>query len=216
MKNSDIQALREDYSHPALRRDHLHSDAFDQFFDWFRHANEQQVPEPNAMTLSTVSQAGIPSARVVLLKGVTERKGISFYTNYDSRKAREINSNPFGALTFCWLQLARQICIQGRIVKLPVSESEEYFHSRPRGSQVGAWVSIQSEIIENRDVLQKKLAAFEEKFAGQETIPLPPNWGGYELIPTSFEFWQGNDDRLHDRFLYELHDGAWTINRLSP
>lgn len=216
MKKEEIQELREKYVRPALRRHDLKLDAFEQFMDWFREAVEAQVPEPNAMSFASVSQNGQPTVRVLLFKGMTERKGFSFYTNYNSRKAKDLLANPFGAMTFCWLPLAKQIRLEGRIVKLPPEESEAYFHSRPRGSQIGAWVSDQSDVIENRDILVQRALEMEQKYADVDVVPIPLDWGGYELIPSRFEFWQGNDDRLHDRFQYELNEGEWSIDRLAP
>ena len=216
MKNKQIEALREKYILPVLRKSHLSEDVFEQFLNWFRLAADAGVPEPNAMTLATVNHAGLPSARIVLFKSLTDRKGFSFYTNYESAKARDMRVNPFACLLFCWLPLARQIRIEGLVKKVPESESEAYFHSRPRGSQIGAWVSKQSEKIDSRDLLIQKQTEFENKFANMEVIPIPPNWGGYEMIPNKIEFWQGNENRLHDRFVYELEEGLWSISRLSP
>lgn len=194
----------------------MNSSPFDQFMTWFRLAVEAEVIEPNAMTLATVNHANIPSARTVLFKSLTERNGFSFYTNYGSAKARDLAVNPFASLLFCWLPLARQVRIEGQVKKMPTEESEAYFHSRPRGSQIGAWTSFQSEKIESRDVLVEKQTAFEKKFENVDVIPIPPYWGGYELVPDKFEFWQGNENRLHDRFVYELHNASWSIARLSP
>jgi pyridoxamine 5'-phosphate oxidase len=216
MKKAQIEALREKYIVPILRQSDMDENVFDQFMDWFRLAVEAEVPEPNAMTLATVNHAGMPSARTVLFKSLTDRNGFSFYTNYESNKARDLKVNPFGSLLFCWLPLARQIRIEGMIRKVPISESQQYFHSRPRGSQIGAWVSQQSEKIESRSVLENKQAELEAKFKDTDVIPLPLNWGGYELIPNKIEFWQGNENRLHDRFLYEVYEDSWSISRLSP
>ena len=216
MNNEDIQALRAHYVNQVIRREDLKSDAYVQFLEWFQEAVDSEILEPNAMTLATVGHGGVPSARVLLFKGITDRQGLAFYTNYDSRKSREIEGNPFGAMVFNWLPMARQIRIAGRLAKLPQEESKAYFHSRPRGSQIGAWASIQSEMIENRDVLEQKLLNYQKKFENEKIIPLPPNWGGYELIPNRFEFWQGNADRLHDRFVYDRIDIGWSIYRLSP
>ena len=216
MNRDDIQSLRAHYVNQVIRKEELAADAFEQFMIWFKDAVDSQILEPNAMTLATVGHGGVPSARVLLFKGITDRKGLAFYTNYDSRKAREIKGNPFAAMVFNWLPLARQIRVEGRLEKLPMKESEAYFNSRPRGSQIGAWTSLQSAIIENRNVLERNLASFEKKFENEQVIPLPPNWGGYELIPNRFEFWQGNADRLHDRFIYDRMDGSWAIYRLSP
>lgn len=216
MKKEVIQALREKYVSPFLRKSDLNENPFDQFLEWFQAAIEAKVPEPNAMSLATVSQNNQPTLRVVLFKGLSDRNGFNFYTNYSSRKAKDLLANPFGALTFCWLELGKQIRLEGRIVKLPPEESEAYFHSRPRGSQIGAWVSDQSDVIENREVLMDKAVEIEKRFADMDVIPLPPDWGGYELLPHRIEFWQGNDDRLHDRFVYSNEENNWLISRLAP
>ena len=216
MNKKEIQALREKYIQPTMSEQDLNPDVSIQFMNWFKDAVDQQVMEPNAMSLATVSQNGQPTVRVVLFKGLTERSGISFYTNYQSRKGKDLLANPFAAVVFCWLPLARQIRIEGRIVKLSPEESESYFHSRPRGSQLGAWISDQSDPIDNREVLLQRKVEVEKRFADQAVIPLPPNWGGYELIPVRYEFWQGNADRLHDRFQYQLEEGHWHIQRLAP
>ena len=166
------------------------------------------------MTLATVGQDGQPSARTVLLKTVDER-GFIFYTNYDSRKGRELTENPAAALTFFWSELERQVCVAGTVTKLTAAESEVYFKSRPRGSQIGAWASNQSEVIPDRAVLEARWRELEQKFP--DTVPLPPNWGGFVLKPARIEFWQGRPSRLHDRFSYVRQaDGTWRVERLSP
>jgi pyridoxamine 5'-phosphate oxidase len=166
------------------------------------------------MTLGTVDKNGNPSTRNVLLKSVDER-GFIFFTNYDSRKGRELAGNPNAALNFFWPELERQVCVAGTVTKLPVMESEAYFKSRPRGSRLGAWASHQSEVISNREVLKAKERELEQKFPGD--VPLPPYWGGYILRPERIEFWQGQPNRLHDRFRYTRQaDGSWTVDRLSP
>jgi pyridoxamine 5'-phosphate oxidase len=169
----------------------------------------------NAMTLATADKNGRPSARVVLLKGLDER-GFMFYTNYDSRKSQELTENPQAALVFYWSDLERQVCIAGEVSKLPALESDAYFKSRPRGSQIAAWVSHQSDVIPDRAALETKCRQLEAQYAGQ-AVPRPPNWGGYVLTPNRIEFWQGRPDRLHDRFRYTRQvDGGWQIERLSP
>ncbi|MCL4150961.1 UNVERIFIED_CONTAM: hypothetical protein GTU68_016141 [Idotea baltica] len=194
----------------------MNSNAMIQFNQWFREAVDADMVEPNAMSLATVSSNGQPTLRTVLYKGLTKENGISFYTNYDSRKAKDILANPFGALLFCWLPMVRQIRVEGRIKKLSPEQSESYFHSRPRGSQIGAWVSNQSSEIESRDVLATRKEEIELRFKDVDKIPLPPFWGGYQLVPHRIEFWQGNDDRLHDRFSYELVEEIWEMVRLAP
>jgi len=229
--------LREDYRRGVLDRAVLDANPLAQFETWFRDAtgeNSQtrwrkigialyklwsaicnhRPADINAMTLATVDQDGKPSTRTVLLKSVDER-GFIFFTNYDSRKGRELAENPNAALTFFWAELERQVCVAGSVTKLPVTESETYFKSRPRGSRIGAWASNQSEVIPDRTVLEAKWRELEKKFPGE--IPLPPNWGGFVLRPERIEFWQGRPSRLHDRFSYARQtDGAWKIEQLSP
>ncbi len=229
--------IRRNYSAGGLARTDLDTNPIRQFQDWFaRAASEQggsrwgkisialyklwhaclghQPVDINAMVLATADKDGKPSARTVLLKGVDQR-GFIFYTNYDSRKGRELTENPNAALTFFWPELERQVCVAGTISKLPASESETYFKSRPRGSRLAAWASNQSDIVANRAVLEKKWNEMETKFP--EDIPLPPNWGGFVLKPERIEFWQGRLNRLHDRFCYTRQpDDSWKLERLSP
>jgi len=217
MNKKEVEALRQKYNKPTISIQDMNSDPFSQFHQWFQDAVDAECLEPNAMTLSTVALNDKPAARTVLFKGKSDRSGLTFYTNYTSRKGQEISGNPFGSLLFCWLPLIRQIRIEGRVVKLSSEESETYFESRPRGSQIGAWASPQSQVIESRETLVNQMQHFTNKFEHVEKIPVPPHWGGYELIPDSFEFWQGNDNRLHDRFYYEKVDEEnWTIERLAP
>jgi pyridoxamine 5'-phosphate oxidase len=186
-----------------------------QFRNWLKQATEAGIPEPTAMTLATTGAAGQPSARIVLLKDASE-DGFVFYTNYESRKGQELAANPRAALVFYWPQLERQVRITGEVVKTSRSESEAYFHTRPRGSQLAAWASGQSSVIPDRDVLEARVKVLEAKYAGTK-VPLPPNWGGYRLRPESIEFWQGRPNRLHDRLRYSRGpDGGWTIERLAP
>ena len=214
MKTS-LADLRKEYTLAGLRRASLDPDPMAQFKQWFQQAVDADVPEPSAMTLSTVDRDGQPSSRVVLLKGLDER-GFSFYTNYESRKARELAANPRGSLLFLWKELERQVAIRGRVSKLSAEESDAYFKLRPRGSRLGAWASHQSQVIANRDALDERLRQLEQKYPG-ENIPRPPHWGGYVLAPAEFEFWQGRPNRLHDRFRYVRPDaGPWLIERLSP
>ncbi|MEY5013641.1 MAG: pyridoxamine 5-phosphate oxidase [Verrucomicrobiota bacterium] len=190
------------------------ADPIQQFEDWFKTATDVGVHEPNAMTLSTVGATNTPLQRTVLLKGY-DSSGFVFFSNYQSRKAEDIDANPQVCLLFPWLTLERQVIIQGRAEKTTVEESTAYFHSRPPESQIGAWVSNQSEVISSREVLNAKLNEIRERFKDTE-IPLPPFWGGYRVIPSTIEFWQGGPARLHDRFLYSRTSDGWKIERLSP
>jgi pyridoxamine 5'-phosphate oxidase len=232
-----IADLRRDYRAGELERQELAADPLAQFQSWFNHAAAAQSgtrwrkigialfklwqailghapADVNAMVLATATEAGQPSARTVLLKGVDSR-GFIFFTNYDSRKGQELAGNPNAALAFYWPELERQVCVAGAVTKLPVAESEAYFQSRPRGSQLGAWASNQSSVVESRQVLDEKWREVTARFPG--SVPLPPNWGGFVLMPTRLEFWQGRASRLHDRFCYtKQSDGTWQIERLSP
>ena len=206
--------LRREYTLAGLRRADLDPDPIAQFQKWFTQAMQAEIVEPNAMTLATVSAEGQPSTRIVLLKGVDQR-GFSFFTNYESRKGRELAGNPKAALTFFWGGLERQVSVCGSVEKLPRAESEAYFAVRPLGSQRGAWVSKQSRLVENREFLEKRLAEVEKQYGTK--VPTPPYWGGYVLNPTSVEFWQGRPNRLHDRFLYRKSGShVWSIERVSP
>jgi pyridoxamine 5'-phosphate oxidase len=214
-----IADIRRDYNLAGLRRKDLDADPIVQFRRWFEHAagarKGNDLGDVNAATLSTVDAEGRPSARVVLLKGVDER-GFIFFTNYDSRKGREIAGNPNVAMVFYWPDQERQVCIAGQAAKIPRAESEVYFKSRPRGSQLAAWASRQSEAIENREVLESRWRELQSKYPGEE-VPMPPDWGGFVVAPSRIEFWQGRPSRLHDRFRYlKQADGKWLIERLSP
>jgi len=206
--------LRKDYSLSGLLEKDLARDPFRQFEKWFQEAEAAKLVEPNAMTLATATKDGRPSARTVLLKGIDGR-GFVFYTNYESRKGRELAENPRASLVFPWIALERQVIVEGTLAKLSREESAAYFHSRPRASQLGAWVSQQSSIITGRSVLEDAMKALEKKHAGAE-IPLPPAWGGYRLSPESVEFWQGRRSRLHDRLRYRREAGEWIVERLAP
>jgi len=209
-----IADLRRSYTLAGLRRAHLEANPVQQLQKWLQQAIDAELLEPTAMTLATVDQSGRPSARVVLLKGLDER-GFVFYTNYQSRKARELASNSNAALVFFWAELERQTRVGGAVDRISREASELYFQSRPRGHQLGAWVSAQSQVIPDRALLEERLREFERKFP--EAVPLPPTWGGYVLAPIEIEFWQGRRNRLHDRFRYpRQQDGAWLIERLSP
>jgi len=233
----NLSDFREDYRRGSLERTALEAKPLAQFESWFQAAAGEESqsrwrklgialyklwsalcnhrpPDINAMTLATVDRNGKPSTRTVLLKTVDER-GFIFFTNYDSRKGRELAENPNAALTFFWPDLERQVCVAGTIMKLPVAESDRYFKTRPRGSRIGAWVSNQSEPVPDRAFLEAKWRELEKKFPGD--VPLPPNWGGYILNPERIEFWQGRPSRLHDRFSYSRQpDGSWKIERLAP
>ncbi len=207
--------LRKDYSLAGLSEKDLARDPFRQFEQWFQEAEASRLVEPNAMTLATTSVDGQPSARTVLLKGVDGR-GFVFYSNYESHKGRDLAANPRAALVFPWLALERQVIVEGTVTRVAREESEAYFHSRPRASQLGAWVAQQSSIIPSRALLEEGLVTLEKKYSGA-TVPVPPNWGGYRVAPEHVEFWQGRRSRLHDRLRYRRNpDGSWIIERLSP
>ncbi len=207
--------LRKEYTLRALRERDADPDPLRQFDLWFDEAVRSGLTEPNGMTLATVDAAGRPAARIVLLKGYDQR-GFVFYTSYESRKARELDVNPRAALCFWWPELERQVRIEGTVEKTSAEESDSYFRSRPRESQLGAWVSDQSAVIAGREVLEQRLAELEAQYAGSE-IPRPPRWGGYRLVPDMIEFWQGREARLHDRLRYRRGSGdTWLMERLSP
>ncbi|HEV7349682.1 pyridoxamine 5'-phosphate oxidase [Telluribacter sp.] len=210
-----IAALRNEYTLNGLSESDVSESPFTQFSQWFEETLRAQLPEPNAMHLSTVGPDLRPNGRVVLLKGLDE-KGFVFYTNYESQKGQDLLLHPYASLTFFWKELERQIRVEGRVEKVSEQESDEYFAVRPRGSQIGAWVSNQSIIIKDRQELAEKQAYYEEMFRDQE-VPRPPHWGGYRVLPEQVEFWQGRPSRLHDRLRYRLEEnGTWTIERLSP
>ncbi len=210
----NLDDLRLTYTLAGLTEDAMHPDPYEQFRMWFAQARETSIPEPNAMTLATVDGTGAPSARIVLLKGV-EPDGFVFYTNYESQKGRELDANPHAALVFYWGELERQVRITGIAGKVSREQSEAYFQSRPEGSKLGAWVSQQSTVIQDRAKLEELLAEKEKEFEGKP-IPTPPNWGGYRLRPDAIEFWQGRPNRLHDRLRYLRSGDRWRLERLAP
>ena len=214
MVNRDHIEFPQQYSNHRIAVDKLSSDPIEQFHSWFEEAEKAGVPEPNIMTLATVNDQGQPSLRVVLMKEISDR-GIIFYTNFRSRKAREMDQHPKAALNFFWYIMNRQVRLEGSIVKVPETKSDEYFKTRPRGSQLGAWVSEQSEVIPSREYLEEQLESYQSKFQDQE-IPRPPHWGGYLLIPHKVEFWQSGHNRLHDRIQYNLNQNNWERCRLAP
>jgi pyridoxamine 5'-phosphate oxidase len=208
--------LRKDYSLAGLAEKDLARDPFRQFETWFQEAEAARIPEPNAMVLSTATKEGRPSSRIVLLKAMDGR-GFVFFTNYESRKGRELEVNPVAGLLFPWIALERQVIIEGSLTRVTREESTAYFHSRPRNSQLGAWVSRQSSVVADRSALESSMKALEQKYACVE-VPIPPFWGGYRLSPDSVEFWQGRRSRLHDRlrFRRDRANATWIVERLSP
>jgi len=211
---ADLNNFRKEYDQEELDEKRLSPDPFKQFDTWFNDAIDGGIDEPNVMVLSTVSELNRPSSRIVLLKEYNG-KDFAFFTNYNSRKGKQIEKNPFGSLLFLWHTMERQIRIEGRIEKLAEEKSDSYFRSRPAGSRIGTWASPQSEEIPSRDYLEKLELEFRQKFQNKP-IPRPENWGGYRLIPDLFEFWQGRKNRLHDRFEYSFNRNKWNLTRLAP
>jgi pyridoxamine 5'-phosphate oxidase len=214
LKNTDLSALRVNYTLKSFSEQDVLPDPFKQFENWLDEAIQSDVNEPNAMVLATVKEDLSPSARVVLLKGFSH-DGFVFYTNYESNKSEQISKNNQVALVFCWLELQRQVRIEGTVSRISEDESDQYFHSRPLSSQIGAHASPQSQLVESREELERKYREFEELFMKQPIIR-PKNWGGFIVKPKSFEFWQGRESRMHDRFLYNESNLNWQINRLAP
>ncbi|CAG9185476.1 pyridoxamine 5'-phosphate oxidase [Cupriavidus pinatubonensis] len=211
---TQLADLRRTYVLGSLNESDVAGDPIAQFKRWFDEAVTAKLPEPNAMTLATVGADGQPSARIVLLKGMDE-KGFTFFTNYESRKGLDMAANPRAALLFHWVQLERQVRVEGRVEKVADDESDAYYASRPLGSRLGAWASEQSKEVPGRDVLEQRESEYRAKFG--ENPPRPAHWGGYRLVPTALEFWQGRPSRLHDRIAYRVEpDGSWKIVRLSP
>ena len=211
---TDPSQLRVDYKRAALSERDAASDPFELFTRWFDEAVAAAIPEPNAMTLATVDAAGRPAARIVLMKGIDAR-GVVFHTNYDSRKGRDLAGNPRAALLFFWVGLERQVRIDGTAERVSAEDSDAYFAARPRGSQISAWASPQSEAVADRAWLEARFAECEARFASG-AVPRPPNWGGVRVVPDRFEFWQGRTSRLHDRLVWSRQGDGWTIGRLAP
>lgn len=218
LSKPEIAELRQEYRLSSLSRTDLSESPFDQFEKWFKQAREAEIREANAMTLGTIGLDGSPTSRIVLMKDFDER-GVTFFTNYESRKAQELETTPNASLLFFWKELERQVQVKGTVSKVSREVSESYFYSRPYDSRIGAWASRQSESIPNREWLSTRVEEFEQKFPDtgeQDCVPLPDFWGGYCLSPNLVEFWQGQPGRKHDRFVYSLAEGEWSISRLSP
>ncbi|MCB9784583.1 MAG: pyridoxamine 5'-phosphate oxidase [Candidatus Omnitrophica bacterium] len=214
--NFDLNRFRETLRETPLLEDEAGHDPFQLFARWYNEMEKAEIFQPTAMTLATVSEEGRPSARVVLLKEYGE-EGFVFFTNYESRKGRELAATPHAALLFYWRELGRQIRIEGRVEKTDSETSFQYFASRPRGSQIGAWASAQSDTVESREEMDQRYREVEEKFRNEDPLPLPPFWGGYRLVPSRFEFWQERASRYHDRLVYDrIQENSWSLSRLNP
>jgi len=214
MSTDDLARVRREYTRHSLSESDVDSNPFVQFKRWYDEAVRAQVPDANAMALATATADGKPSARMVLLRGFDAR-GFVFFTNYEGRKSSELLANPRAALLFYWNELERQVRLEGTVEKTSRQESEDYFKTRPLESRLGAWASRQSEVIPGRSDLEQKIGDLKERYAGRE-VPVPPFWGGFRLQPEVFEFWQGRENRLHDRIRFSLQGGVWVIERLSP
>lgn len=214
LDSEHIMQMRREYTRWGLRENDMFEDPIQQFEKWFKTAIDEGFTDPNAMVLATVNSDNRPSARIVLLKDF-DAHGFVFYTNYDSRKGMELADNPYTASVFYWAELERQVRIEGRVVKVSQKESEEYFHSRPFDSQIGAWASHQSQEIDSREELEKRYDELNQAYENKE-VPLPDFWGGYRIIPDQIEFWQGRTKRLHDRIVYYHKKEGWEMKRLAP
>ncbi|MFT5917500.1 MAG: pyridoxamine 5'-phosphate oxidase [Flammeovirgaceae bacterium] len=211
----NLADIRDDYRMASLEESEVANNPILQFEKWMEDVLKAEVIEPNAMTISTVGAEGKPSARIVLLKGL--ENGFVFYTNYESQKGKELAENPYASLTFFWADLQRQVRVEGKVQKISEEASINYFHSRPKGSQIGAAVSPQSSVIPNREFLENRKNEIEKKYESESQIPKPENWGGYVLVPNRVEFWQGRSSRLHDRLIFEQEgNGNWKMERLAP
>ena len=215
MPMSDLASIRSEYTKAILDIDSVHPNPIEQFKHWFNEALEAKISEPTVMHLSTVNEFGRPSGRIVLLKGIEDSKFV-FFTNYQSHKGKELDKNPACALTFFWQELERQVRIEGVATRIDQNRSDEYFQSRPRGSQIGAWASPQSAVINDRSLLDKRVEEITKRFEGKDSLPRPNQWGGYEIEPLMIEFWQGRQSRLHDRVLYVKEESGWKISLLAP
>lgn len=210
----NIADIRIEYKQQSLLETDVAADPFDQFMKWWEEAVNSQIHEVNAMTLATATKNGLPSARIVLLKGVS-KEGFVFFTNYQSHKGKEMEENPHASLVFFWKELERQVRVEGTVEKISAEDSDAYFASRPEGSRIGAWASPQSSVIAKRETIEDNVTKYKQQFSNGE-IPRPGHWGGYIVKPVLIEFWQGRPSRLHDRIQYKLKEGSWAIERLAP
>ncbi|MDW3210877.1 MAG: pyridoxamine 5'-phosphate oxidase [Reichenbachiella sp.] len=215
MAKEFLPGMRKDYGKDSLTKESVHQDPMMQFEAWFKDAMKSDGDEANVLTLSTLGEDQIPEGRIVLLKFYAE-DGFTFYTNYTSNKAKQLEKHPYASMTFHWKSQERQVRIKGSISKVPAEISDAYFNERPYGSRIGAWASPQSQEIPNRDFLEDRVEEIQDKFENQNEIPRPEFWGGYLLTPVKIEFWQGRPSRLHDRIVYDLMDGQWVTKRLAP
>lgn len=215
MAKEFLPGMRKDYGKDSLTKESVHADPMMQFEEWFKAAMKSDGDEANVLTLSTLGEDQIPEGRIVLLKFYAE-DGFTFYTNYSSNKAKQLEKHPYASMTFHWKSQERQVRIKGRIIKVDPIISDEYFKERPLGSRIGAWASPQSEEIPNREFLESRVEEIQEKFENKNDIPRPDFWGGYLLEPVRIEFWQGRPSRLHDRIVYDWIDGQWVTKRLAP